>query len=87
MGLYKGKVQSIFMGSYILPSADNKRKINVSREKVRTKKREEKKMMMKLSIKKHSVPHLGLGGLSHKKRRAELPKGRNMSKNIKRHSI
>jgi hypothetical protein len=24
MGLYKGKVQSIFMGSYILPSADVK---------------------------------------------------------------
>jgi hypothetical protein len=34
MGLYKGKVQSIFMGSYILPSADDKRRINVSREKV-----------------------------------------------------
>jgi hypothetical protein len=43
MGLYKGKVQSIFTGSYILPSADDKRRINVSREKVRTKKREEKK--------------------------------------------
>jgi hypothetical protein len=25
----------------------------------------------KLSIKKHSVPRLGLGGLSHKKRREE----------------
>jgi hypothetical protein len=57
MGLYKGKVQSIFTGSYILPSADDKRRINVSREKVRTKKREKKK----LSIKKHSVPRLGLG--------------------------
>jgi hypothetical protein len=40
MGLYKGKVQNIFTGSYILPSADDKRKINVSREKVRGKKRE-----------------------------------------------
>jgi hypothetical protein len=38
MGLCKGKVQRIFMGSYILPSADDKRSINVSREKVRTKK-------------------------------------------------
>jgi hypothetical protein len=37
MGLYKGKVQNIFTGSYILPSADDKRKINVSREKVREK--------------------------------------------------
>jgi hypothetical protein len=43
MGLYKGKVQSIFTGSYILPSADDKRRINVSREKVRTKKIERKK--------------------------------------------
>jgi hypothetical protein len=38
MGLCKGKVQRIFTGSYILPSADDKRSINVSREKVRTKK-------------------------------------------------
>jgi hypothetical protein len=40
-----------------------------------------------LSIKKHNIPSFGLGGLSHKKRRAELPEGQNMSKNIKRHSI
>jgi hypothetical protein len=46
MGLYKGKVQSIFTGSYILPSADDKRRINISREKVRTKKREEKKELI-----------------------------------------
>jgi hypothetical protein len=38
MGLYKGKVQHIFTGSYILPSADDKGKINVSREKVRERK-------------------------------------------------
>jgi hypothetical protein len=81
MGLYKGKVQNIFTGSYILPSADNKRKINVSREKVREKKEKE------LSIKKHSIPRFGLGGLSHKKRREELPEGQNMSTKIERHSI
>jgi hypothetical protein len=39
MGLYKGKVQSIFTGPYILPSADEKGKKRrrgkkVSREKV-----------------------------------------------------
>jgi hypothetical protein len=34
MGLHKGKVQNIFMGFYMLPSADDKRKINVSKEKV-----------------------------------------------------
>jgi hypothetical protein len=66
MGLYKGKVQSIFTGSYILPSADDKRSINVSKEKVRTKKERKKK---RLSIKKHSVPHFGLGGLCYKKKK------------------
>jgi hypothetical protein len=29
MGLYKGMVQNIITGSYMLPSADDKRKINV----------------------------------------------------------
>jgi hypothetical protein len=47
MGLYKGKVQSIFTGPYILPSADEKerkkKEKKVSREKVRTKKIEDKK--------------------------------------------
>jgi hypothetical protein len=42
MGLYKGKVQNIFMGSYILPSADDKRKINASREKVRGKEKKKR---------------------------------------------
>jgi hypothetical protein len=42
MGLYKGTVQNIVTGSYMLPSADDKRKINVSKEKVQGKtKREE----------------------------------------------
>jgi hypothetical protein len=41
MGLYKVKVQRIFIGSYILPSADNKGKINVSREKIWEKKKKE----------------------------------------------
>jgi hypothetical protein len=40
MGLCKGKVQSIFTGSYILPSAKDKRSISVSREKVHKKERE-----------------------------------------------
>jgi hypothetical protein len=42
MGLYKGTVQHIVPGSYMLPSADDKRKFNVSKENVRGKtKREE----------------------------------------------
>jgi hypothetical protein len=49
MGLYKGKVQNIFTGSYILSSTDDKRKINVSREKVRAKKDRGKKRRSYLS--------------------------------------
>jgi hypothetical protein len=86
MGLYKGKVQNIFAGSYILPSADDKRNINISREKVQAKKDRGKKKK-KLSIKKNNISCSGLGGLSHKKRREELPEGRSMSTNIERHSI
>jgi hypothetical protein len=41
MGLYEGMVQHIITGSYMLPNADDKRKFNVSKEKVRGKKREE----------------------------------------------
>jgi hypothetical protein len=42
MGLYKGTVKNTVTGSYMLPSIDDKRKINVSKEKVRGKvKREE----------------------------------------------
>jgi hypothetical protein len=40
MGLYKGKIQNIFTGSYMLPSIDDKRKINVSKKKVQGKNRE-----------------------------------------------
>jgi hypothetical protein len=38
MGLYKGTVQNIITGSYMLPNADDKRKLNVSKEKVQGKK-------------------------------------------------
>jgi hypothetical protein len=42
MGLYKGTVQNIITGSYMLSNADDKRKLNISKEKVRGKtKREE----------------------------------------------
>jgi hypothetical protein len=42
MGLYKGKVQNIFTGFYMLPNADDKRKINISKKKLqgKTKKKE-----------------------------------------------
>jgi hypothetical protein len=67
------------MGSYILPSADDKISTSVSRD---MEKREKK-----LSIKKHSVPCLGLKGLSHKKRREEQLKGQIMLENIARGNI
>jgi hypothetical protein len=37
MGLYEGTVQHIITGSYMLPNADDKRKFNVSKKKVRGK--------------------------------------------------
>jgi hypothetical protein len=58
MGLYKSKVQSIFMGSYILPSADDKRRINASREK--------------LSIKKRKYLVWDSGGFTHKKKKSRI---------------
>jgi hypothetical protein len=42
MGISKSMVQHIIIGSYILPNADDKRKVNVSRKKMRTKKGEKK---------------------------------------------
>jgi hypothetical protein len=57
------------MGFYILLRADDKG-ASMYQEKEIRKKREGKKG--KVSIKKHNVPHLGLGGLHHKKRREEL---------------
>jgi hypothetical protein len=42
MGLYKGKAQNMFTGSYILPSIDDKRKNQrIKREGTKKKKREE----------------------------------------------
>jgi hypothetical protein len=42
MGLHKGKVQNVFTGSYMLPSADDKRKIN----REGTRKAKEKKKVI-----------------------------------------
>jgi hypothetical protein len=78
MGLYKDKFQSIFTGSYILPSADDKKKDQRIKGKG-TNKKGKKERKKKLSIKKHSIPRLRLGDFNHKKIRAELPEGRNMS--------
>jgi hypothetical protein len=40
MGLYRG--QNIITCSYMLPRADNNRKVNVSRKKINREKKEEK---------------------------------------------
>jgi hypothetical protein len=69
MGLWRGMVQSISMDFYILLRADDKG-ASMYQEKEIRKKIEGKNG--KVSIEKHSVPHLGLGGLHHKKRREEL---------------
>jgi hypothetical protein len=47
MGLYKG--QNIIIGSYMLPRADDNRKVNVSRKKINKRKKK-----MKEERKKHS---------------------------------
>jgi hypothetical protein len=39
MGLYKG--QNIIAGSYMLPRADNNRKVNESRKKINKRKKED----------------------------------------------
>jgi hypothetical protein len=51
-----------------LHSAQSRRQrsINVSREKIRAKKER------KVSVKKYNVPHHGLGGSRHEKRKEEL---------------
>jgi hypothetical protein len=66
MGLCRGKVQSIFTGFYILPIADDKEASTYQEKRYIQKKREEK-----VSIKKHNVRRLRLGGLHHKERREE----------------
>jgi hypothetical protein len=67
------------MGFYILPRANDKISINVSSEKIRTRKKEKKKVSIK-----HNVPRLGLGGLHHKKRREESLSANNTKKYRKR---
>jgi hypothetical protein len=75
MGLYEGTVQHIITGFYMLPNADDKRKFNVSRKKMRTKKRrEERTGDKKISIKKTQV-HLILDlGACVIRRREQLKK-------------
>jgi hypothetical protein len=66
MGLYKGKVQNIFTGSYMLPRADDKRKINVSRKKMHKKQtaREIIAGNKKISVKKHKFTPSSTRGLA-----------------------
>jgi hypothetical protein len=81
MGLRRGKVQSISTGFYILPRADDK-EASTYQEKRYIQKKGTKKG--KVSIKKHSVPRLGLRGLRHKKRREESLSANHIEKYRKR---
>jgi hypothetical protein len=67
MGLYKDTVQNIVTGSYMLPIADDKRKINISKEKVRGKTKREEVIYQEAQ---HYLV-LDSGGLSHKKKKRE----------------
>jgi hypothetical protein len=65
MGLLRGKAQNILLGFEIF-QVQKVKKDQRSKEKDTYKKGDEK-----ASIKKHSAPHLRLGGLRHKKKREE----------------
>jgi hypothetical protein len=61
------------MGFHILPTADDKEASAYQEERYVQKKGERKK---KLSIKKHNVPHFGLGGLRTTKSANHVEKNR-----------
>jgi hypothetical protein len=77
MGLWRGNAQSISMGFYILPRADDK-EASTYQEKRYVQKNG------KVFITKHSVPRLGLGGLCNKKRREESLSANHTGKYFKR---
>jgi hypothetical protein len=62
------------MGFYIWPRADDKEASTYQEKRYiqKIKKREETKNNRKISIKKHSIPRLGLGGLRRKRRQESL---------------
>jgi hypothetical protein len=51
MGLYKGKVQSIFAGPYILPSADEKKGSTYQGRRYKKKDKGKKRSYLSRSIK------------------------------------
>jgi hypothetical protein len=63
MGLYKGMVQNIITDFYMLPNVDNKRKLNVSKKKVRGKVKKGEEVIYKV----HYTSFFGLRGFSHRK--------------------
>jgi hypothetical protein len=74
MGLWRGKVQSIFMGFYILPRADGNEESTYQEKRYvqKKEKREETKNNGKIITEKHNIPHLGLEGLHHQRREESL---------------
>jgi hypothetical protein len=83
MGLCRGKVQSISR-AFIFCQEQTIKEHQCIKRKRYVKKREREKNNGKVSIKKHSVPHLGLGGLHRKKRREELLSVNYLEKHCKR---
>jgi hypothetical protein len=68
------------MGFYILPTSDDKEELMYQNKRyVQTHKKRGK-----VSVKKWSMPHLGLGGLHHKRRRKELLSMNHLEKYRKR---
>jgi hypothetical protein len=66
------------MGFYILPTTDDKEELTYQN------KRYTQTNEGKVSVKKWSIPRLGLGGLHHKRRRKELLSVNHLKKYHKR---
>jgi hypothetical protein len=75
----------VYLWAFIFcPEQMIKKHQRIKKKDTYKKRRERKQKYGKVSIKKHSVPRLGLGGLRHKKRREELLSANHIEKYRKR---
>jgi hypothetical protein len=85
MGLWRGKVQVYLQAFMFCPKQTIKKHQRIKRKDTYKKKERGKKG--KVSIKKHSIPRLGLGGLCHKKRIEESLSANHIDKYRKRQYV
>jgi hypothetical protein len=82
MGLYKGKVQNIFTGSYMLPRADDNKKVNVLGKKTHKKNtaREIIARNKKIFVKKHKFTSSSTRGLAALEGEKSIAKAKEVDK-------